>query len=83
MKHFSVCLPLLLMLVSCAPRNDETTTKGHLHILVAEDVAPVMIPEVAEFTRLYQDRGAVVDVLVPDLHAGWAAGVGHYALADG
>ncbi len=55
-------LPVLLLVnfVSCQRSNEETTTSGHLRVLVSESVAPVVIPEVAEFMSLYKERGADV-----------------------
>lgn len=53
-------LLLLLVAASCAPNREETATKGHLRVLIAESVAPVMVPAVNRFMSLYQARGADV-----------------------
>lgn len=54
------CSLLLLLALSCGPNQEETATKGHLRVLVAESVAPVLIQEVNEFMSLYQTHGADV-----------------------
>ncbi len=64
MKTLSWCLFLPIVLVSCTRNRDETTTKGHLRVLVSESVSPAVIPEVAEFLRLYQERGADVSYTI-------------------
>jgi phosphate transport system substrate-binding protein len=49
---------LCALLTSCARNNEETTTKGHLNVLIAESVAPVLVPEINAFTSLYRANGA-------------------------
>lgn len=52
---------LLFLAVSCGPqKEEETTTKGHLRVLVSESVAPVIIQGVQKFMNLYQAHGADV-----------------------
>ncbi len=58
MRISFMSLLLLFSLFSCSPNREETTTRGHLRVLVAESVAPVLIPEVTEFMRLYKANGA-------------------------
>ncbi len=61
MRTCLVVIVLITGFISCSRRDtDETTTKGHLRVLVSESVAPVVIPEVDEFMRLYRERGADV-----------------------
>jgi phosphate transport system substrate-binding protein len=65
MKLIPVCCAFLtLLLYSCTPNQEETATKGHLHVLVAEAVAPTMTEEVAEFMKLYGPRGADVTMSI-------------------
>lgn len=45
---------------SCRPNDEETATKGHLRVLIAESVAPVLVQEVNKFMSLYQAHGADV-----------------------
>jgi phosphate transport system substrate-binding protein len=60
-KHIALAAILLLGFVSCARKGEEeTTTKGHLHLLLAESVAPALVPQVDEFMSLYRERGADV-----------------------
>ncbi|HTP13572.1 MAG TPA: substrate-binding domain-containing protein [Bacteroidota bacterium] len=61
---------LLVCFLSCSRNNEETTTTGHLHVLVSESVAPVMIPQVAEFMNLYKERGADVAYTIVRSEAG-------------
>ncbi|HAL56413.1 MAG TPA: hypothetical protein DCP63_08060 [Bacteroidetes bacterium] len=60
--EFSIRLVLLVLLAflidRCAPEKPETTTKGHLHVLIAESVAPVIVAEVNEFLSIYAKNGA-------------------------
>ena len=51
------CL-LLAAIVSCAPERDETTTKGHLNVVVGESVTPILAIEVRSFMDLYRANGA-------------------------
>lgn len=51
---------LLLFLYGCQPEKTETTTKGHLHVLIAESIAPAMIQEIDEFHSIYAKNGANV-----------------------
>ncbi len=64
MRHTTLLALVLAGLISCAPKSEETTTKGHLRVLVAEAVAPVLIPEVNEFMRLYKENGADVSLAI-------------------
>jgi phosphate transport system substrate-binding protein len=51
---------LLLFGLSCGPNQEETATKGHLRVLVAESVAPVLRQETNQFMDLYRTHGADV-----------------------
>ena len=51
----------------CIAEKPETPTKGTLHVLVSESVAPAMQREVGEFMAIYARNGAMVtyDLLCP------------------
>jgi phosphate transport system substrate-binding protein len=51
---------IVLLALSCGQNQEETATKGHLRVLVAESVAPVLRQQVDQFMSLYQARGADV-----------------------
>ncbi|HEY6952221.1 MAG TPA: substrate-binding domain-containing protein [Bacteroidota bacterium] len=51
---------LAILAVSCQSGQEETATSGHLRLLIAESVAPVIEQEVTEFMNLYGPRGADV-----------------------
>lgn len=55
---------LLIVALSCGPSQDETATKGHLRVLVAESVAPVLVQEVNKFMDVYLSHGAHVTYTV-------------------
>jgi phosphate transport system substrate-binding protein len=58
------CVLVPLLFLSCAPKQEETATQGHLRVLVAESVCPAMKQEVDQFMKLYQARGADVTMSV-------------------
>jgi phosphate transport system substrate-binding protein len=50
---------LIVTFVSCSHNdNEETTTKGNLHVYLTESIAPAMIEEVHAFLNLYKEYGA-------------------------
>jgi phosphate transport system substrate-binding protein len=51
---------LIALLVGCSTEEKETTTKGRLHFIIPESVAPVMIDEVEHFLDLYKEGGAQI-----------------------
>lgn len=53
-------LILLTSLMACSPQKEESTTRGHLRLLVGESVAPPIVAEVDEFLRLYREGGATI-----------------------
>jgi phosphate transport system substrate-binding protein len=53
-------LLLLASLIACSPEKEESTTRGHLKLLVGESVAPPIVAEVDEFLRSYQEGGASI-----------------------
>lgn len=54
-------MPVLALLAcGCVQEKQETPTKGALHLLVSEAIAPVMRQEVGEFLRIYAKNGATV-----------------------
>ncbi len=61
-------LLLVLALSSCEREEKETTTRGNLHALFAESVAPAMVEEVNQFLSNYEKNGAKItyDVVSSD-----------------
>jgi len=51
---------LAVLAFSCGPCDEETATRGHLRVLIAESVAPVVVQEVNRFLGLYASHGADV-----------------------
>ena len=49
---------ILLAFVGCSDQKSETTTRGNLHALIAESIAPPMVEEVNAFLGLYAQNGA-------------------------
>lgn len=58
--RFSPAILILLLVGGCQPEPEHTATKGHLHILIGESVAPPILAEVREFLRLYEKNGAEI-----------------------
>jgi phosphate transport system substrate-binding protein len=56
----TIAVVLVICFISCSRNEEETTTRGHLRVLLSESIAPVLIPQVDEFMRLYKERGADV-----------------------
>ena len=54
-NSFGLCL---LAIVGCNDEKGETTTRGNLHVLIAESIAPPMVEEVNAFLELYAQNGA-------------------------
>ncbi|MGB2869039.1 MAG: substrate-binding domain-containing protein [Bacteroidota bacterium] len=50
----------LLLFIGCQPEPEQTATKGRLHILVGESVAPPILVEITEFLHLYEKNGAEI-----------------------
>ncbi len=48
----------LLAFAGCADQKGETTTRGNLHVLIAESIAPPMAEEINAFLGLYAQDGA-------------------------
>lgn len=42
----------------CTPEKSETTTRGHLQVLIAESIAPPMVEQVEQFVNIYSKNGA-------------------------
>jgi ABC-type phosphate transport system substrate-binding protein len=60
-RRLLVCLLPLILAISCNPnKEEETATSGHLRLLIAESVAPVILAGVNGFTEQYRSRGADV-----------------------
>jgi phosphate transport system substrate-binding protein len=53
-----LALSLGLVLPGCTSEKSETTTRGNLHVLIAESFAPPMIEEVDQFLNVYAVNGA-------------------------
>ncbi len=59
MRRISVLLvPFLLLLSACQQKESETTTSGHLYVLITESGAPALIEEVNQFLSAYREQGA-------------------------
>jgi len=56
--RLAVTIILVLALSSCEREKKETTTRGNLHALFAESIAPVMREEVNQFLDSYGKAGA-------------------------
>ncbi len=54
----AVSLACLVLLAGCTKERNETTTRGNLHVLVAESVLPPALDEVNAFLNLYSSDGA-------------------------
>ena len=56
----STALTLLALLAfsGCTPEKPETTTRGHLQVLIAESIAPPMVEQVEQFVNIYSKNGA-------------------------
>lgn len=55
-KNKLILLPLLLFLIlSCEYKPSITPTRGKTHILISEDIGPVILKEIAEFERYYNE----------------------------
>ncbi len=55
---------VLFLIPACSPEKGETTTRGKLHVLIAESVAPPMIEQVQQFDSLYAKNGAELSYTV-------------------
>ena len=58
--RFAVTIILVLTLLGCEREKKETTTRGNLHALFAESIAPVMVVEVSQFLSDYEKTGVVI-----------------------
>jgi len=62
MKSITVgSLACLVLLFGCTREKSETSTRGNLHVLVAESVLPPAIDEFNAFLNLYASDGAKID----------------------
>lgn len=48
----------------CTPEKTETTTRGRLHVLIAESIAPPMIEQTQQFQSIYAKNGAELSYAV-------------------
>jgi phosphate transport system substrate-binding protein len=53
-------IALTVLFFGCNTKQEETTTKGNLHIFIPESIAPFMIKEVNAFLGLYNQNGAKI-----------------------
>jgi phosphate transport system substrate-binding protein len=61
MKSITVVfLACLALLVGCTKEKSETSTRGNLHVLIAESALPPAIDEVNAFLSLYSNDGAKI-----------------------
>ncbi|MGA3243481.1 MAG: substrate-binding domain-containing protein [Bacteroidota bacterium] len=51
-------LGCLVLLIGCSKEKSETSTRGNLHVLIAESTLPAAIDEVREFLGLHSSDGA-------------------------
>jgi phosphate transport system substrate-binding protein len=59
MTRISLLLVLLLLFFSaCRQKASETTTSGHLYVLVTQSAAPALIEEINQFLNTYREQGA-------------------------
>ena len=59
MTRWYLSFTLLFLFASCSHNdNEETTTKGNLHLYLTESTSPAMIDEVNAFLNLYKEGGA-------------------------
>lgn len=59
MTRISLLLVLLLLFFSaCRQKASETTTSGHLYVLVTQSAAPAVIEEINQFLNAYREQGA-------------------------
>lgn len=63
--HFILFLVIVLCIaLGCQPEKTETATKGNLHVLITESVAPALVEEVNSFMGIYAKNGANVTYTV-------------------
>lgn len=68
-KNKLFLLPLLLFLIlSCEYKSSVTPTRGKTHILISEDIEPVILKEIAEFERYYNEA-KITHTIVPTREA--------------
>lgn len=54
----------LCIALGCQPEKPETATKGNLHVLISESVAPALVEQVNSFMDIYAKNGASVTYTV-------------------
>jgi phosphate transport system substrate-binding protein len=65
MKTYTiVALAALAAISGCNPEKTETTTRGRLHVRIAESIAPPMIEQVQQFQDIYAKNGAELSYTV-------------------
>jgi phosphate transport system substrate-binding protein len=65
MHRISLLLvPLVLVFSACQQRESETTTSGHVYVLVTESAAPALIEEINQFLNAYREQGAHITYAV-------------------
>ncbi len=61
MKRITVAsLACLLLLAGCLREKSETSTRGNLHVLIAESTLPAAVDEVKEFLNINSSDGAKI-----------------------
>ena len=61
MKSITVIsVACLALLFGCAREKSETSTRGNLHVLIAESVVPPAVDQVEEFLSLHSSDGATI-----------------------
>ncbi|HTY38258.1 MAG TPA: substrate-binding domain-containing protein [Bacteroidota bacterium] len=56
-----VVFAALVLLGGCVREKSETSTRGHLHILIAESTVPPALDEVKQFLNQFSNEGANID----------------------
>jgi len=60
-------MTLIVLFLGCSTEEKETTTKGRLHIIIPEPIAPVIIDEVDNFLSLYRENGAQITYTIASI----------------
>ncbi|MBN1396613.1 MAG: substrate-binding domain-containing protein [Bacteroidetes bacterium] len=58
---------LIILFLGCGTEEKETTTRGRLHFIIPESIAPLMINEVEIFLKLYKENGAEITYTIASI----------------
>ncbi|MCX7983523.1 MAG: substrate-binding domain-containing protein [Bacteroidetes bacterium] len=62
-ERYLLCYLIIVVALfggSCKQEQEETNTRGKLHVRIPESIAPVLIEEIQTFSSLYKESGADV-----------------------